>query len=122
MSDYYTHFNDFGEMKTYPKPEIMPKDVKRLFKHCDHTYYIRPIFFSESTKLFYLFHENENYVDEVYSRKRTPNASPIFYFIDDFNYENKFYGHDSISVSKQFLNRIKNMNKIEFVKISRNHK
>ena len=122
MTDYYTHINDFGEMKVYPKPEMMPKDVKRLFKHCDHTYYIRPIFFSESTKLFYLFHENENYVDVVYSRKQTPNASPTFYFIDDYSLENKFYLHDTITVSKQFLNRIKNMNKLELVKISRNHK
>ena len=59
MSDYYTHFNDFGKMKSYPKPEIMPKDVKRLFKHCDHTYYIyvryslvnQPIYFIYSMKM-----------------------------------------------------------------------
>mgnify|MGYP001063003860 FL=1 len=112
MNNYYEHINDFGEMKAYPKPEIMPKDVKRLFKHCDNEYYIRPIFFSESSKKFYLFHESENYVDEVYSRKRSPNASPTFYFIPDFSYKNKFYIHDCITVSKQFLNRIKNMNKI----------
>jgi len=112
--------NDFGEMKTYPKPEIMPKDVKRLFKHLNNEYYIRPILFSESTKKFYLFHEDENYVDIVYSRKRTENASPTFYFIPDYSYKNKFYIHDTITVSKNFLNRIKNMNKIELGYVRKN--
>ena len=33
MTDDYTHFNDFGEMKSYPKPEIMPKYNYNSF-HC----------------------------------------------------------------------------------------
>ena len=119
MTDYYTHINDFGEMKALPKPEIMPNDVKRLFKHCDHTYNVRPIFFSESTKLFYLFHEDDNYVDIVYSRKQTKNASQTFYFIPDKAYLDKSYYHDTITVSQRFLNRIKNMNKIELSSMKR---
>ena len=116
MTDYYLYFNDFGDIKVPPKPDLMPKDIKRLFKHCSHTYNNRIYFFSESTQLFYRYYTDYGgHFIEVYSRKQTKNASNSYYFIpdeDDGTPKTKNY-RDSITVSKQFLNRIKNMNEIE---------
>ena len=116
MTDYYTYFNDFGDIKVPPKPELMPKDIKRLFKHCSHTYNDRIYFFSESTKLFYRYYTDYGgQIIVVYSRKQTKNAANSYYLIpdeDDGTRKTKNY-RDSITISKQFLNRIKNMHKIE---------
>ena len=116
MTDYYIHFSDFGEIETPPKPELMPKDIKRLFKHCSHTFNDRIYFFSESTKLFYhYFQSNGGYVNIVYSRKQTKNASDTFYLIpdEDDGTANTPNCRVVITASKQFINRIKNMNKLE---------
>ena len=116
MTDYYTHFDDFGDIEIPPKPELMPKDVKRLFKHCSHTYNTRIYFFSESTKLFYRYYQsNGGNIYDVYSRKPSEKASDIFYLIpdEDDGTSNTPHCRDRITVSKQFMNRIKNMNKIE---------
>lgn len=114
--NYYEHINDFGEMKAYPNSEIMPKDIKRIFKHCSHTYYNRIYFFSESEKQFYRYYQNDPknaYI--VYSRKQTKNASDTFSLIpdeDDGTPNTRNY-RDNITVSKLFLTRVKSMNKIE---------
>ena len=72
MTNYYTHFNDFGDIEIPPKPELMPTDVKRLFKHNSHTFNSRIYFFSESTKKFYRYFQSYGgYIYEVYSRKQT---------------------------------------------------
>ena len=116
MADYYTHFNDFGDIEIPPKSELMPKDVKRLFKHCSHTYNTRIYFFSESTKEFYrYFQSTGGTISGFYSRKQTKNSSDTFYFIpdEDDGTPNTPNCRDQITASKQFMNRIKNMNKIE---------
>ena len=116
MNDYYIHIDDFGDIETLPKPELMPKDVKRIFKHCSHTFNSRIYFFSESTKQFYrYFQSNGGTISNVYSLKKSEKASEIFYLIpdEDDGTPNTPNCRDRITASKQFINRIKNMNKIE---------
>ena len=94
----------------------MPKDVKRLFKHCSHAYNNRYYFFSESTKTFYCYFTSYGgHISGVYSRKQKENASDTYYLIpdEDDGTTNTKNSRDCITISKQFLNRIKNMNKIE---------
>ena len=119
MADYYTHFNDFGDIEIPPKPELMPNDIKRLFKHNSHTFNYRIYFFSESIKKFYrYFQAYGGYINGVYSRKQTPNASDTFYLIpdEDDGTPNTPHRCVHITASKQYLNKIKNMNKIELAK------
>ena len=116
MADYYTHFNDFGDIEIPPTPELMPNDIKRLFKHNSHTFNYRIYFFSESTKKFYRYFQSYGgYINGVYSRKQTPKASETFYFIpdEDDGTPNTPRRRVLITASKQYLNKIKNMNKIE---------
>ena len=116
MTDYYIHFDDFGDIEIPPKPELMPKDVKRLFKHNAHTFNTRYYFFSESTKKFYRYYQSYGgYINEVYSRKQTKNSSDTFYLIsdEDDGTPNTPTRRILISASKQYINKIKHMNKIE---------
>ena len=111
--NYYIHINDFGDLEKYPQNEIMPKDVKRIFKYCDHLFTKRIYFFSESEKMFYRYYQNDDkYVFPVYSRP-TSKKSETAYLIPDEN-ENK---RVSICISQQFINRVKNLSKIELERL-----
>ena len=57
MEGYYKYFSDF---ECQPKDNLMPKDIKRIFKHCDHEFNKRYYFISESEKIIYRFYPNDN--------------------------------------------------------------
>ena len=139
-TNYYEHLDDFGSLiynnGTYDNPEriecvikdgIMPRDVKRIFKHCNHEYNKRYYFLSESEQEIYQFFPNKDggFISSVYGRIPKGGKSIIFYIIpdsDDGIHKETHY-RDNIIMSKNLLNRIKGMNKIilESTRTKQNH-
>ena len=67
MTNDFIYKNDFGELNmeipldknVWGSDELIPRDIKRIIKHCDHTFLKRYYFISESTKQIYRFIYNE---------------------------------------------------------------
>ena len=111
MSTYYEHINDFEGIE--PPADIMPADVKRLISHGKHTYQKRFYFFSPSEKKFYRYFDNDKTIKELEGRIRNQKEKSFTCRLTpDISYGNKYHIRDYIIISKPFIKRIEQMNKL----------
>ena len=111
-NDYYEYGQHFDMEVT---PGQMPKDVKRIFRHCDNTYNNRHYFFSASERAIYRYYSYGGGFAGIASSFRVSKKSIRYQLIPDEddgtpNTPNK---RDSIVVSDRFIRRVEGMNKIE---------
>ena len=111
MTSYYKFINDFEGIE--PPADIMPADVKRLISHSKHTFQKRYYFFSTSEKKFYRYFDDDKSVKELEGRIRNKNEKSLTYRLaPDISYGNKYRIRDYIIISKPFMKRIEQMNKL----------
>ncbi len=110
MTNYYQHINDFEDI--VPIDNAMPVDVKQLISHCNHTFHKRFYFFSPSEKKFYRYYPDEQQSKELYSKLRTNGISPAYRLTPDISFKSGKKIRDDIIISKHFIKRIEQMNKL----------
>ena len=110
MTNYYQHINDFEDI--VPIDNVMPADVKQLISHCNHTFHKRFYFFSPSEKKFYRYYPDEQQSKELPSRFKTNSISPAYRLTPDISFKSGKKIRDDIIISKHFIKRIEQMNKL----------
>ena len=104
MDSYYEHYNEFGNIAVID--ESMPSDVKRLISYGKHMFNRRDYFFSPSERMVYTY--NAEYNTYVCVKGRQKGKSLLFSLRTDDKRGMTMYVNDN------FINRTRDMNKIEF--------
>ena len=95
---YYVNADEFG---CDVMEGLMPTDVKRIYKHCDHTYEKRFYFVSASEKMIYRYFPDYEMSETLMSSNYGKGQK--------FNILTDAGKHDSIVINSRFLKRIENM-------------
>ena len=103
---YYDNADEFG---CDVMIGLMPNDVKRILKNCDHTYEKRFYFFSASEKMIYRYFPQIGMSETLMSS--TVGKSIKFNILADSG------KHDSIVISSRFLKRIEHMKSLTLTRM-----
>ena len=119
-TEYYIYKEYFGYMDRFPKDDMMPRDVKRIYRHGKYIFNERYYFISESTKMIYRYYEVDDRVEIVYHNKIATKCDR-FYLVPDYSSVKNRNIRDIICITDKLLKRIHEMNIIDLECVRKVH-